>query len=114
MRSVIVAVLQDLGYSFMEAANADAALAIFDTGTHIDLLVTDVGLPGMNGRQLSEIATARQPGLKVLFVTGYAEQAAMRHGFLSAGMQMIKKPFVIDELADRIRSILATARSSPA
>ena len=114
VRSVIVAVLQDLGYSFMEAANADAALAIFDTGTHIDLLVTDVGLPGMNGRQLSEIATARQPGLKVLFVTGYAEQAAMRHGFLSAGMQMIKKPFVIDELADRIRSILATARSSPA
>ncbi len=114
VRSVIVAVLQDMGYCFMEAANADAALAVFDTGIHIDLLVTDVGLPGMNGRQLSEIATARQPDLKVLFVTGYAEQAAARQGFLSAGMQMINKPFVIDELANRIRSILAAARSGQA
>ncbi len=113
VRSVIVAVLQDLGYRFMEAANADAALAVFDTGTHIDLLVTDVGLPGMNGRQLSEIATALQPGLKVLFVTGYAEQAAVRQGFLSAGMQMINKPFVIDELASRIGSMLAADQSSP-
>jgi PAS domain S-box-containing protein len=108
VRAVIVAVLEELGYRFIESADAAAALAVIDTGTRIDLLVSDVGLPGMNGRQLAEIATARRPGLKVLFVTGYAEQAAVRHGFLSAGMEMITKPFVIDELASRIRSILAT------
>lgn len=107
VRSVIVAVLQDLGYRYIEAGDAKAALAVIDTPTHIDLLVSDVGLPGMNGRQLAEIATARRPGLKVLFVTGYAEQAAVRHGFLTAGMQMITKPFVIDELANRVRAILA-------
>ncbi len=113
VRAVIVTVLQDLGYRYMEAADAKTALAIIDSGIHIDLLVSDVGLPGMNGRQLAEIATERRPQLKVLFVTGYAEQAAVRHGFLSHGMQMITKPFVIDELASRIRSILASEPSAP-
>ncbi|MEO8249678.1 MAG: ATP-binding protein [Burkholderiales bacterium] len=113
VRSVIIAVLQDLGYRYIEAGDAKAALAVIDTPTPIDLLVSDVGLPGMNGRQLAEIATARRPGLKVLFVTGYAEQAAVRHGFLTAGMQMITKPFVIDELANRVRSILAEPAPKP-
>ena len=107
VRSIIAAVLEDLGYPFIEAADAVAALAVIDSGRVIDLLVTDVGLPGMNGRQLAEIAMARKPGLKVLFVTGYVEQAAQREGFLSAGMQMIAKPFVITELVSRIRSMLA-------
>ena len=113
VRSVIVAVLQDLGYRYIEAGDARAALAVIDTAVPIDLLVSDVGLPGMNGRQLAEIAIARRPGLKVLFVTGYAEQAAAREGFLGAGMQMITKPFVIDELAHRVRAILAGPPSSP-
>ncbi len=107
VRGVIAAVLEDLGYPFIEAIDATSALEVFDSGLSIDLLVTDVGLPGMNGRQLAEIAMARKPGLKVLFVTGYAEQAAQRQGFLGDGMQMITKPFVITELASRIRSILA-------
>ena len=69
-------------------------------------MISDVGLPGLNGRQLAEIAVGKRPGLKVLFVTGYAEQAIVRNGLLNAGMQMITKPFVIDELANRIRAIL--------
>lgn len=113
VRAVIVAVLQDLGYHYIEVGDAKAALEVIDTDTHIDLLVSDVGLPGMNGRQLAEIAIARRPGLKVLFVTGYAEQAAVRHGFLSAGMQMITKPFLLDELANRVRSILAEPAPKP-
>jgi PAS domain S-box-containing protein len=107
VRAVIVAVLQDLGYDYVEAEDANAALAVLDEGRRIDLLITDVGLPGLNGRQLAEIAGERRPGLKVLFVTGYAEQAAARNGFLTDGMQMITKPFVIDELGHRIRAILA-------
>ena len=107
MRALIVAVLEDLGYAFVEAADAAVALAVLDSGRHIDLLVTDVGLPGMNGRQLAEIACARHAALKVLFVTGYAEQAASRNAFLSERMQMVTKPFDIDELAQRIRSIIA-------
>ena len=73
---------------------------------HIDLLVTDVGLPGMNGRQLAEIACERDPQLKVLFVTGYAEQAAARNGFLGERMHMITKPFGLDELGERVRTII--------
>ena len=110
VRSVIAAVLQDMGYPFMEAVDATSALAVIDSAQPIDLLVTDVGLPGMNGRQLAEIAIARRPKLKVLFVTGYAEQAAQRQGFLGDGMQMITKPFAITELASRIRAMLATEK----
>ena len=113
VRAVIVTVLQDLGYRYIEAGDAQAALAVIDTPTHIDLLVSDVGLPGMNGRQLAEIATTRRPGLKVLFVTGYAEQATVRNGFLTPGMQMITKPFVIEELAARVRAILAEPPPTP-
>ncbi len=106
VRAVIVEVLEDLGYHFIEAADANAALAAIETGRHIDLLITDVGLPGMNGRQLAEIACEKCPALKVLFVTGYAEQAVMRNGFLTERMRMITKPFVIDELANLIRGII--------
>lgn len=113
VRAVTVTVLQELGYHCIEVGDAQEALAVFDAGTPIDLLVSDVGLPGMNGRQLAEIATARRPGLKVLFITGYAEQATVRHGFLNAGMQMITKPFLVDELAARVRSILASAAPKP-
>ena len=106
VREVIVSVLADLGYSYAEAGDADAALALLDSEQGFDMMISDVGLPGLNGRQLAEIAMGKQPGLKVLFVTGYAEQAVVRSGLLSEGMQMITKPFVIDELANRIRAIL--------
>lgn len=74
--------------------------------TRINLLITDVGLPGLNGRQVAEIARQRHPGLPVLFVTGYAEKAAVRGGFLDEGMDMITKPFAIDVLSARIREMI--------
>ena len=106
VRAVIVAVLEDLGYRFIEASDPHAALVLIESGRPIDLLVTDVGLPGMNGRQLAEIACEKRPDLKVLFVTGYAGQAVVRDGFLTERMHMITKPFVIDELAQAIRAII--------
>ena len=85
---------------------ANAAVAILVSGEPLDLLISDVGLPGMNGRQLADIARQLRPTLRVLFMTGYAEQAASS-GFLDKGMDMISKPFTIDLLATRIRAMLA-------
>jgi DNA-binding response OmpR family regulator len=79
---------------------------ILQSHERIDLLVTDVGLPKINGRQLAEMARAERPGLKVLFVTGYAKQAAVRHGFLEPGMEMLMKPFALDALATKVREMI--------
>jgi DNA-binding response OmpR family regulator len=68
--------------------------------------VSDIGLPGLNGRQLAEAARAQRPDLKVLFITGYAENAAMANGFLEPGMEMVTKPFAVDALAARIRDMI--------
>ncbi len=72
----------------------------------VDLLVTDIGLPGLNGRQLADAARVSRPELKVLFMTGYAENATIANGFLEAGMQMITKPFAVEALATRIRDMI--------
>ena len=72
----------------------------------IDLLVSDVGLPGMNGRQLAELVRAGRPDLPILFVTGYAENAAIRAGFLGTRMGMITKPFAIDTLSAKIAAMM--------
>ena len=106
VRILVLDVLQELGYSGLEAENAEAGLAILRTEA-IDLLVTDVGLPGMNGRQLAEQAQALKPGLRVLFMTGYAEQASDRGSFLGRDMAMVTKPFAIDALALKIRQMMA-------
>ena len=106
VRMVVVDVLEDLGYRALEAGDATQALPLLEGRERIDLLVTDVGLPGMNGRQLAEIARQHRPGLKVLFATGYAEGAVVRSGFLDEGMEMITKPFLIDVLAERLRALL--------
>ena len=82
------------------------ALPLLESEQRIDLLVTDVGLPGMNGRQLAEIARQHRPGLKVLFMTGYAQKAAERQGFLDQGMDMVAKPFTLDLLANKIRTMI--------
>ena len=73
----------------------------------IDLLVTDVGLPGMNGRQLADQARETRPGLKILFITGYAESAAIADGFLQPGMEMITKPFDLGNLSRRVRTMVS-------
>ena len=106
VRMVIVNVLDELGYTACEAQHAEEAFAILQTGRQIDLMISDVGLPGLNGRQLAEIARQTRPGLKVLFVTGYAQGAAVRSGFLDHGMDMLTKPFQIDTLAIKVRQML--------
>ena len=106
VRMLVLDVLDELGYAAHSAAEATAALALIEAGLHIDLLVTDVGLPGLNGRQLAEIARQQRPGLKVLFITGYAEKAAERYGFLAEGMDMITKPFSLARLGSKIRDMI--------
>ena len=107
VRMLVVNVLDELGYTAHQAADARTALPLLESDLRVDLLVTDVGLPGMNGRQLAEIARQHRPGLKVLFMTGYAEKAAERQGFLEEGMDMVAKPFSIDVLATKIRSMIS-------
>ena len=100
--------LSELGYDFIEAEDARAGLAVLGSGRAIDLLITDVGLPGgMNGRQLADAARARQPGLKVLFITGYAETSVLSGGDLEAGMRILTKPFELKQLAQRVETILS-------
>jgi PAS domain S-box-containing protein len=106
VRALIVEVLDELGYRALEAADGPAALAILDSAPPIDLLVTDIGLPGLNGRQVADAARVRRPGLKTLFMTGYAETAATASGFLEPGMAMMTKPFAMDALAKRIREMI--------
>ncbi len=106
VRMLVVDVLQDLGYRTIEAADANEALPIIESSRAIDLLISDVGLPGLNGRQLADQARLRRPGLKVLFLTGYAEHAASRSGFLNEGMALLTKPFAVDTLASKISEMM--------
>ncbi|EJM42749.1 PAS domain S-box [Pseudomonas sp. GM33] len=106
VRMLVLDLLKELGYRAHEAEDAKDALPVLESDLRVDLLVTDVGLPGMNGRQLAEIARQHRPGLKVLFMTGYAQIAAERQGFLEEGMDMVTKPFSIDLLANKIRTMI--------
>jgi len=106
VRVLVSAVLSELGYAFVEAADANGAVPILESSQRIDLLISDVGLPGMNGRQLAEIGRQVRPDLRVLFITGYAEHAAVRGGFLDPGMQMITKPFTFDLLTAKVREMI--------
>ncbi|CEL29446.1 ATP-binding protein [Pseudomonas fluorescens] len=106
VRVLVSAVLSELGYAFLEAGDADGAMPILNSTQRIDLLISDVGLPGMNGRQLAEIGRQYRPDLKILFITGYAEYAAVRGGFLDSGMQMITKPFTFDLLTAKVREMI--------
>ena len=106
VRVLVSAVLKELGYAFVEAGDADTAVPIIESDQRIDLLISDVGLPGMNGRQLAEIGRQIRPELKVLFITWYAEHAAVRGGFLDPGMQLITKPFTFDLLTAKVREMI--------
>jgi PAS domain S-box-containing protein len=109
VRLLIGEVLRELGYSCLEAAEGQAALPLLASNIRMDLMITDVGLPGLNGRQVAEIAREHRPGLRILFVTGYAEHATERGRFLGPGMDMITKPFTLDALAVKIREMIASA-----
>ena len=106
VRDLIVEVLQELGYRVLQAVDGPTGLRVLRTSERVDLLVTDVGLPGLNGRQLADQARETRPALKVLFITGYAETAASASGFLGPGMAMITKPFPMEILVARIRAMI--------
>ncbi|KAB1072976.1 hybrid sensor histidine kinase/response regulator [Methylobacterium planeticum] len=108
VRMLVTEVLEDLGYTAIEAADSVAGLKVLQSDVRIDLLVTDVGLPGgMNGRQMADAGRERRPDLKVLFITGYAENAVLGNGYLRPGMQVLTKPFVLETLASRIKELIA-------
>jgi PAS domain S-box-containing protein len=106
VRGLILDALAELGYRVMEAEDGPSALSMLETPSKIDLLVTDIGLPGLNGRQVAEAARRSRPGLKVLFMTGYAEMAALAGGFLEPGMHLLTKPFTMEALAERIKGMV--------
>ncbi len=107
VRMLVGDTLAELGYQAIEVADAPTALKLLESDIEIDLLITDVGLPGdMDGKQMVDKARVRRPKLKVLFITGYAENAAISNGHLEPGMHVLSKPFPMDKLAARIRSII--------
>jgi PAS domain S-box-containing protein len=107
VRMLITEVLEDLGYAAIEAADGASGLKVLRSEARIDLLVTDVGLPGgMNGRQLADAARQLRPELRVLFITGYAENAAVGNGHLEPGMHVLTKPFSMEGLASRVKAII--------
>jgi PAS domain S-box-containing protein len=107
VRGVILEMLHEEGYRTLEAVDGTSGLRILRTNGRVDLLITDVGLPGMNGRQLADQARETRPGLKILFVTGYAESVAISDAFLQPGMEMITKPFDLDHLSRRVRAMVS-------
>ncbi len=106
VRALVSQVLSELGYAYVEAGDAVGAIPILESSQRIDLMISDVGLPGMNGRQLADIGRQLRADLKVLFITGYAENASARSGFLEEGMQMITKPFAFDQLTAKVREMI--------
>ena len=109
VRLLVASVLDELGYAVIEVADPRLAAPILESNRPVDLMVSDVGLPGMNGRQLAEIARQHRPDLPILFVTGYAENAAIRSSFLGRNMDMITKPFSLDVLSAKISEMLQPA-----
>ena len=108
VRMLVTDVLDELGYIAIEAVDGAGGLKVLQSGARIDLLVTDVGLPGgMNGRQMADAARVGRPDLKVLFITGFAENALLSNGQLEPGMAVLTKPFLVDTLAARIRELTA-------
>lgn len=107
VRMLVVEVLEEAGYRALEAEDGPSGLRVLMTDARIDLLITDVGLPGgMNGRQVADAARQHRPDLKVLFITGYAENAAVGNGHLEPGMEVMAKPFAMVELANKITEMI--------
>ena len=113
VRMLVTEVLEENGYSGIEASDGPSGLRILESDAHIDLLITDVGLPGgLNGRQLADAARVTRPDLKVLFITGYAENAIIGNGQLAPGMRVLTKPFVMTTLAERIAEMTGSDRKA--
>ena len=114
IRLLVRETLEDLGYTTLEAEDGPSGLKLLQSRARIDLLVTDVGLPGgMNGRQVAEIGRALRPALKILFITGYAENAMLNQAHLGAGMHILVKPFAMETLANRVRTLIQEPHREP-
>jgi len=108
VRMLVAEVLEEHGYAGIEASDGPSGLRVLQSDARIDLLITDVGLPGgVNGRQLADAARVTRPDLKVLFITGYAENAIIGNGQLAPGMRVLTKPFVMTTLAERIAKMIS-------
>lgn len=107
VRPLLQSALEDFGYHVHVAADSQRALELAADLDSLDLLLTDVGLPGLNGRQLAEMLQQRRPGLPVVLITGYAEQAATRLDCLAPGMHLMTKPFTLELLAETVTDALA-------
>nr|WP_245438945.1 PAS domain-containing sensor histidine kinase [Methylorubrum zatmanii] len=113
VRMLVSDILEDLGYTAIEAGDSATGLKVLQSDVRIDLLVTDVGLPGgMNGRQMADAARVSRPDLRVLFITGYAENAVLGNGHLAPGMAVLTKPFAIETMAARIRSMIEAGQEA--
>jgi DNA-binding response OmpR family regulator len=107
VRMLVNEILSENSYRVLEAHDAVSAMKLLNSSHSVDLLITDVGLPGhMNGRQLADAARASRTELKVLFITGYAENAAVGNGHLEPGMEILTKPFPMRTLANKVREML--------
>jgi CheY-like chemotaxis protein len=106
VRMLVVDALTDAGYMCIEASDGNEGLKLMEASQSIDLLITDVGLPGLNGRQVADAARTHMPELKVMFITGYAENAALNHGHIEHGMEVMTKPFSVDDLTARVARLL--------
>ncbi|MDK2770523.1 MAG: response regulator [Sphingomonas sp.] len=108
VRMLVREVLQELQYEAIEISDPSAALRLLQSDARIDLMISDIGMPGMNGRDLANAARKLRPALPILFITGYAEHATHRGSFLDEGMSMIKKPFSLEELASTVNAMIST------
>jgi len=111
VRAIVVDALRDSGYRTIEAGESVTGLKHLESSDRIDILVTDVGLPGgLNGRQLADAARVLRPNLKVLFMTAYAHNTRIGTEALEPGMELIAKPFVVDALIERVNGMIEANR----
>jgi CheY-like chemotaxis protein len=106
VRTLTAAALSELGYSVVVADSAAAALELLDRHEEVALLFTDIVMPEVNGRRLAELAAEKRPGIRVLFTTGFTRNAVVHNGILDAGVNFLPKPFTLDQLALKVRSVI--------
>jgi CheY-like chemotaxis protein len=106
LRQLARRLLQRLGYTVLVAANADEALRLFDRSPSIDVILTDVVMPETSGPELARRLVDKRPGLKVIYMSGYTEDAIIQHGVLNSGIAFLHKPFTSDTLGRKLREVL--------
>jgi DNA-binding NtrC family response regulator len=110
VRHLSVEALRELGYTVLQAPNAMTALRVLDEQSDVTLLFTDIVMPDINGRKLADEAVRRRPELKVLYTTGYTNNAIIHNGVLDVGVHLITKPFTLEQLAAKVREVLSKAK----